>query len=320
VYGEPDQIHTDQGRNFESELMTQLWETYKIDKTRTTPYHPQSDGQVERFNKTVMDLIFGLNQETDCWDEVVQLAVTAYNATHHESTGFTPNLLWFGRELRFTIGRLVPDPTDKSEQTYCEFVQKLRDRIQIAFDVTRNRLRRSAQINKKYYDRKVRYIDHKPGSQVLVQDHSPVERGTKKLGPRYVGAYFKIDKIGMTSFRVQESETSYPRIVHHDRLRPYLIREPYAVPEWLRKLSKSAIPKIIDPEVVEGQTELPAEYVPDEFKVKAKISPAKRRTVKLPVRAAKAAAKKNARVKAQKTECYAARSAQNCTETAAWSA
>ena len=289
VYGEPDQVHTDQGRNFESELMHQLYEVYGIDKTRTSPYHPQSDGQVERFNKTVMDLVFALNRETDKWDEILQLAVTAYNSTIHESTGFTPNLLWFGRELRFTIGRLVPDPTNSEEQSYCDFVKQLRSKIQQSFDLARNNLQRNALYTKKYYDRKVHFIDHKPGSQVLLLDHTPVERGTRKLGPRYVGPYFVIDKVGLANFRVQQSETSNPRVVHHNRLKPYLQREPFETPEWVRKLSKSVIPKVITPKLVEGSAELPAEQIPEEFQVKAKLPLPRKRTVKLRTRNSKLA-------------------------------
>ena len=51
TYGEPSQVHSDQGSNFMSELVTQVCEIYDIEKTRTTPYHPQGDGQVERYNK-----------------------------------------------------------------------------------------------------------------------------------------------------------------------------------------------------------------------------------------------------------------------------
>ena len=118
-------------------------------------------------------------------------------------------------------------------------------------------------------------------------DHSPVEKGTKKLGPRYVGPYFVIDKVGLVNFRIQDKETSHPRVVHHNRLRPYLTREPFEIPEWVRKLSKSDIPKMYTPEIIDGKPELPAEYIPDEFKVKAKVQPRKRKTVKLPVKVAK---------------------------------
>ena len=56
-FGIPDQKHTDQGRQFENKLFAEMCELLHIDKTRTTPYHPQSDGMVERFNKTLCSMI-----------------------------------------------------------------------------------------------------------------------------------------------------------------------------------------------------------------------------------------------------------------------
>ena len=69
-FGVPIELHSDQGRNFESELFSTLMRILGINKTRTTPLHPQSDGMVERFNKTIQDNLskFVDNNQTD-WDK-----------------------------------------------------------------------------------------------------------------------------------------------------------------------------------------------------------------------------------------------------------
>ena len=56
-FGIPNQIHSDQGKQFESKLFKELCQLLQIDKTRTTPYHPQSDGMVERFNRTLVTML-----------------------------------------------------------------------------------------------------------------------------------------------------------------------------------------------------------------------------------------------------------------------
>jgi len=56
-FGVPEQLHTDQGRNFESTLIREVCKMLGITKTRTTPYHPQSDGMIERFNRTILNMM-----------------------------------------------------------------------------------------------------------------------------------------------------------------------------------------------------------------------------------------------------------------------
>ena len=65
----PEQIHSDQGRHFESKFFTQMCDLLHIDKTRTTIYHPQSDGTVEEFNKTLCSMIRAyINKNRSNWD------------------------------------------------------------------------------------------------------------------------------------------------------------------------------------------------------------------------------------------------------------
>jgi transposase InsO family protein len=126
--GPPEELHTDQGANFESNLMKEICRLYDIDKTRTTPYHPQGDGQVERFNRSLMQIVTNLVSKDRDWDESLGFAFSGYNATIHETTSFTPNMLWHGRELRNTVGNLVPT-TDAPATSYTDYATKLRNRI-----------------------------------------------------------------------------------------------------------------------------------------------------------------------------------------------
>ena len=251
TYGEPSQVHSDQGSNFMSELVTQVCEIYDIEKTRTTPYHPQGDGQVERYNKTMMNIVYSMVEKNDEWDEVLPFAQSAYNGTVHEVTSFTPNFLWFSRELRSTVGRIVPDPELDKQTTYVEYVRKMRDRMTQAYDITRAALKRAALVTKKYYDRKMRLIKYVPGDQVLIKDHSlRPDKGQAKLMPKYAGPYWILDKLGDVNFRIQEREDGPMKVVHHNRMKPYMSRQPVVIPQWVRRRSK--VLRVADSLPVEG--------------------------------------------------------------------
>ena len=78
-----------------------------IEKTRTTPYHPQS---VERFNRTLLDMLRTISQEEEDWDINLPLVMYAYRTSIQETTGATPFSLMFGREARLPIDLMFPPP------------------------------------------------------------------------------------------------------------------------------------------------------------------------------------------------------------------
>ena len=156
-------------------------------------------------------------------------------------------MIWYGRELRNTVGNLVPDPSEPSDN-YGAYVKKMREHIQIAHDITREKLKRSALRSKRYYDRKVHFKRHRAGDQVLVKDHSRHEKGTKKFQAKYEGPYWLIDQLGDVVYRVQKDEHSAAKIIHHNLLRRYETRGPVFVPEWVRRKSRY-LRKIENPEI-----------------------------------------------------------------------
>ena len=92
-------IHSDQGREFENGLMKSLCSLLGCTKTRTAPYHLESDGMIERFNRTcLMMLSMFVNDRPDNWHELLPYVMHAYRTSVHESTGYSPYHLMMGEE------------------------------------------------------------------------------------------------------------------------------------------------------------------------------------------------------------------------------
>ena len=182
-FGPPHVIHSDHGRNFQSNLMQEVCQLMGIHKSRTTVYHPQCDGLVERQNRTLQNILAAyVSDHQDDWDQWVSLAAYAYNTSTHESTGFSPYELVFGRvartPLEFDLDLPLKNPCCQSE-----YVRSVRANLQSFKKVAQQNLARSRQRQKQLYNkRSYAWIPHSVGSSVWL--HRPK---SWKFGGRWVG-------------------------------------------------------------------------------------------------------------------------------------
>lgn len=118
------QIFTDQGRYFESKLLTAVCDLLEMHKACTTPYCLSANGQVERYNRTLMDAFrCYIDKVQDCWDEhLAQIAGTLRSAVNRHS-GFTANKLMLGREVNTSASLMYRSYLQESpggEDTMCD--------------------------------------------------------------------------------------------------------------------------------------------------------------------------------------------------------
>jgi hypothetical protein len=143
-FGIPRELHSDQGRNLESHLLQEVSQRLGVSKTRTTPLHPQSNGMVERYVKTIEEhlrKVVASNQRD--WDEKLLLFLLAYRASTHDTTGLTAASLVFGRELRLPFDLLFGVPPDKERPT-TDYTAELEDQLYNIHNYARQNLKLAA--------------------------------------------------------------------------------------------------------------------------------------------------------------------------------
>ena len=96
LIGPPQRLHSDQDRNFESQILSELCKAFGMSKSRTTPYHPMGDGLVERIKRSIMNLLCGLVAKEGDWEEHLQLLLCLYRTTKHTTTGLSPYEILIG--------------------------------------------------------------------------------------------------------------------------------------------------------------------------------------------------------------------------------
>ena len=129
-YGAFRELHSDQGTNFGSKVVLEVCRLFGIHKTRTTPYHPRSDGFIERSFRTLGRCLKAACQETKQeWDELVSLILMSYWATPQASTGVTPNMMMLGQQTRLPFQAMYGTPLgpEEEETTVSEYVTQSRE-------------------------------------------------------------------------------------------------------------------------------------------------------------------------------------------------
>ena len=191
-FGVPREIHSDQGTNFESKVMTEVCKLLDIEKTRTTPLHPQSDGQVERYNRTLIEMLRGkLRDNQEDWDLQLQPCMMAYRSSVHESTGETPNMLMLGREIEVPLD-VMTEPTPDTPPLATEYALALQQRLASAHEVARRHLGKAAERQKRNYDKRVSSKPFRVGDSVWLHNIRRKKGRNPKLDCPWEGPYLVV--------------------------------------------------------------------------------------------------------------------------------
>lgn len=223
-FGLPARIHHDQGGEFENQLFAQLKRNCGVLGSRTTPYHPQGNGQVERFNRTLLQMLKTLTEkEKTNWKASLNKLIYAYNCTKSEVTGFSPFFLLFGRSPRLPIDLIFGHTSESGNKDHQTYMEKWKQEMQQAYDIVRENTRKVTERSKRNYDGKVRSSILYPGDRVLVRNLTP-RGGTGKLRNHWEdGVHVVVRQMGegIPVYEVKpEQGRGRARVLHRNLLLP----------------------------------------------------------------------------------------------------
>lgn len=175
LHGAPQRILTDSGKAFRSKLIVELCQQLRAKHVFSTHYHPQTNGLVERMNRTIATMLsMYIGTKHDDWDNYLPYVIFAYNVSIHASTGCSPFYLLFGRNATLPVDISLKI----SSKTEPDFTKELRETREIAKSVL---VRQQATMKKNYDKLPTKIKEFEVGEEVMVYTPRGYSGKTTKL-------------------------------------------------------------------------------------------------------------------------------------------
>ncbi|GET60617.1 DDE-type integrase/transposase/recombinase [Rhizophagus irregularis DAOM 181602=DAOM 197198] len=223
-HGCPKKILSDRGSHFNNKLVKSLMEEFQIKHNFSTPYHPKTNGLIERFNKTLCESLAKLSNIED-WDLKVPGVLFAYRTKRNDSTKMEPGYLIYGRQMKTLL-----DLEDK-EITMAERVNGLIEGLPNIRNQAKENVRKSQEKQKSYHDKKNRIKQKlQIGDKVLYYDAAKEKQWSGKLEEKWKGPYYVHEIISKGSYRIKTMEGKILKTpVNGELLKEYIDRTNFEV-------------------------------------------------------------------------------------------
>jgi hypothetical protein len=237
-HGMPDTILSDQGSNYESGLMNQLWEVLDIHKVRTTIFHAACDGCSERVIRNLQAMASNyVNENHNDWDILLNKLAFAYNSSVHHTTGASPFELVYGRQPKIPID-LVYDDVKLDLNLNEDYALKVQTQLANAFKQVR--LNRDIQMNrhKVRLDRQVRAANLNVNDYVWFLNVYKQKEKSTKFCRRWTGPYRITKILNNVDYEIRPEYGGRKRIVHQSKLKKAFMARLNESDKWKQLFSQ----------------------------------------------------------------------------------
>ncbi len=245
--GIPKEILTDQGTPFMSRTMADLCRLLQVKQLRTTVYHPQTDGLVERFNQTLKQMLrrVAADDKRD-WDRMLPYILFGIWEVPQASTGFTPFELLFGRQPRglLDVAKEAWEQQPSAHRSTIEHVRDMRQKIERVMPLVREHLVKAQEAQQRHYNRAAQPREFQPGDRVLVL----VPTSACKFLAQWQGPYTVTERVGPVTYRIRQPGKRKEEQLYHINL----------LKRWEGTRAQLSALATIDPVVVDISTQLSA--------------------------------------------------------------
>ena len=188
-HGVPEELLSDRGSNFMSDLIQSVCDELGIKKINTSSYHPQTDGLVEKFNSTLIEMVAKCCEVTNDWDSYLPHLLFAYRSSIQESTRESPFSLLYGRDPHLptetVLTHLVSPYIVDVEDYRCDLVT----RMSHAWAIAKEKINSAQQTQKFQFDKTTKVPKLSVGDRVMVYMPIEVQGKTRKLARPFHGPY-----------------------------------------------------------------------------------------------------------------------------------
>lgn len=218
--GVPRQVVHDQGSQFMSDVMAEVSRLLSVQNLVSSPYHPQCNGLVERFNGTLKAMLRKLcGERPKDWDRYLESVLFAYREVRQESLGFSPFELLYGRTVRGPMAILrelwTQEEPDNDVRTTYQYVVDLRNRFEETCQLVKDCLEKASSKAKKHFDKKTRMREMQSGDKTLIL----LPTAESKLLMQWKGPYQVVDRVGPTDYRIRIGDVE--KVYHINMLKKY---------------------------------------------------------------------------------------------------